>query len=64
MLSECPNVVKLLAVQHIEEKNKPILYLVFEFLDTDLKKFMDKNGRGPSHPLPKDLVKSLTYQVC
>lgn len=29
---------------------------VFEFLDTDLKKFMDLTGRGPANPLPKSLV--------
>jgi cyclin-dependent kinase len=30
---------------------------VFEFLSTDLKKFMDRNGKGPAHPLPKEIVK-------
>lgn len=29
---------------------------VFEYLDTDLKKFMDLTGRGPANPLPKTLV--------
>lgn len=29
---------------------------VFEYLDTDLKKFMDLTGRGPSNPLPKNVV--------
>ena len=29
---------------------------VFEYLDTDLKKFMDLTGRGPTNPLPKSLV--------
>jgi cyclin-dependent kinase len=28
-----------------------VLYLVFEFLQTDLKKWMDRNGKGPAHPL-------------
>lgn len=30
---------------------------VFEFLSTDLKKYMDRNGKGPAHPLPADMVK-------
>jgi hypothetical protein len=30
---------------------------VFEYLATDLKKYMDRNGRGPSNPLPKQIVK-------
>ena len=30
---------------------------VFEYLDTDLKKYMDLTGRGPAHPLPRSTVK-------
>ena len=30
---------------------------VFEYLSTDLKKFMDRNGKGPSHPLDPKLIK-------
>ncbi len=30
---------------------------MFEYLSTDLKKFMDRNGKGPAHPLPKEVVK-------
>ena len=30
---------------------------VFEFLSTDLKKFMDKTGRGPTSRLPTAMVK-------
>ena len=37
---------------------------MFEYLDTDLKKFMDLNGRGPAHPLPKSTVQSFMYQLC
>jgi len=44
-------------VEHLEENGKPCLYLVFEYLSTDLKKFMDRNGKGPAHPLPPELVK-------
>lgn len=42
---------RLLSVEHIDEQDKPILYLVFEYLDTDLKKYMDtvipRNERMP-----------------
>jgi cyclin-dependent kinase len=36
---------------------------VFEYLDTDLKKFMDRTGRGPSNPLPKLTVQAFMYQL-
>ncbi len=37
---------------------------VFEYLDTDLKRFMDKNGKGPSHPLPAKLIKVNPLKLC
>ena len=49
------NVVKLKEVIH--EPNK--LYLVFEFLDHDLKKFMSASKA----PLPPATVKSFLYQI-
>ena len=51
-----PNVVKLKDVEHSENR----LYLVFEYLDQDLKKYMDSCRRGPIDPL---LVKSYVYQM-
>lgn len=50
-----PNIVKLLDVIHNEKK----LYLVFEFLSKDLKKYMDSQPKG----LPLDLAKSYLYQL-
>ena len=35
------------------------LWLIFDFLDKDLKKYMDSYGK----PLPADKVKSFTYQM-
>jgi hypothetical protein len=32
---------------------------VFEYLTTDLKKYMDRNGKGPAHPLSKPTVKAM-----
>ena len=51
-----PNIVNLLDLIHGEKK----LYLVFEFMDHDLKKYLDLNGG----PLPPQLVKSYLYQIC
>ncbi|KAM5216637.1 cyclin-dependent kinase 3 isoform 1-T3 [Hipposideros larvatus] len=51
-----PNIVRLLDVVHKEKK----LYLVFEFLSQDLKKFMDST---PASELPLHLVKSYLFQL-
>ncbi|KAM7067121.1 cyclin-dependent kinase 3 isoform 2-T2 [Molossus nigricans] len=51
-----PNIVRLLDVVHSEKK----LYLVFEFLSQDLKKFMDST---PVSELPLHLVKSYLFQL-
>ncbi len=44
-----PNIVNLIDLIHGEKK----LYLVFEYMDHDLKKYLDLNGA----PLPHQLVK-------
>lgn len=44
-----PNIISLVDLIHGEKK----LYLVFEFMDHDLKKFLDLNNG----PLPPQLVK-------
>ena len=56
-----PNIVNLVDLIHGDKK----LYLVFEFMDHDLKKFLDING----NPLPPQLVKvkfvyNLTKKIC
>uniref|UniRef100_A0A452U1T3 Cyclin dependent kinase 3 n=1 Tax=Ursus maritimus TaxID=29073 RepID=A0A452U1T3_URSMA len=51
-----PNIVRLLDVVHSEKK----LYLVFEFLSQDLKKYMDS---APASELPLHLVKSYLLQL-
>ncbi|OMJ93521.1 hypothetical protein SteCoe_3497 [Stentor coeruleus] len=50
-----PNVVQLKDVVHDETK----LYLIFEYLDQDLKKYMNVVGTG----LPPHTVKSFMYQM-
>jgi cyclin-dependent kinase len=57
MLSQSIYVVRLLCVEHIDKKGKPLLYLVFEYLDTDLKKYIDSHGRGNKNPLPTSIIK-------
>ncbi|KAL3837227.1 hypothetical protein ACJMK2_022597 [Sinanodonta woodiana] len=51
-----PNVVSLLDVVHNEKK----LYLVFEYLNQDLKKYMDS---VPASGLPIPLIKSYLHQL-
>ncbi|XP_068668093.1 cyclin-dependent kinase B1-1 [Aristolochia californica] len=64
MLSQSVNVVRLLCVEHIEKNGKPLLYLVFEYLDTDLKKYIDSHRKGPNpRPLPPALIQSFLYQL-
>jgi len=50
-----PTIVKLLEVIHADAK----LYLVFEFLEQDLKKYMDSQVQG----IDKMLIKSYMYQL-
>jgi len=53
-LSDHPNIVKLKDVLYLKNK----LYLIFEYLDKDLKAFMDSNAQ-----LNAGLVKSYMYQM-
>lgn len=57
LLKECdhPNIVKLKNI--VFEKDN--LFLIFEYLDFDLKKFMDKQ----TTPLPQNLVKIFLFQM-
>ncbi|XP_077286263.1 cyclin-dependent kinase 2-like [Arctopsyche grandis] len=50
-----PSIVKLLDVVYAERK----LYLVFEYLDMDLKKYMERCNS----PLNPDLIKSYLFQL-
>ncbi|KAI3994047.1 hypothetical protein MKX01_012304 [Papaver californicum] len=66
MLSKTIYIVRLLCVEHVDNKNgKPLLYLVFEYLDTDLKKFVDTYRRGTNpRPLPPSVIQSFMFQLC
>ncbi|CAI5469644.1 unnamed protein product [Closterium sp. Yama58-4] len=63
MLSKSVHVVRLLNVEHIIEYNTTTVYLVFEYLDFDLKKYMDARGKGPSFALEPKIVKNFMYQL-
>lgn len=52
------NVVRLLDIVHADQK----LYLVCEFLDVDLKRYMER-GNSTGVPLSLDLCKKFTYQL-
>ncbi|KAJ8515453.1 hypothetical protein ONZ45_g4970 [Pleurotus djamor] len=52
------NIVKLLDIVHADQK----LYLVFEFLDVDLKRYME-NGNQRNTPLSPALLKKFTHQL-
>ncbi|KAK2968186.1 hypothetical protein RJ640_018279 [Escallonia rubra] len=67
MLSHSLYVVRLLCVEHVDNKKngKPLLYLIFEYFDTDLKKFIDSHRKGPNpSPLSPSLVQSFLFQLC
>lgn len=51
-------------MEHLEKKGKPLLYLVFEYMDTDLKKYIDINARAQGQgkpPLPPKHVQVLSF---
>lgn len=51
-MTNLPRIHRLLDIVHADQK----LYLVFEFLDVDLKRYMD-NGNKSGNPISLDLVK-------
>jgi len=52
------NIVRLLDIIHADQR----LYLVFEFLDVDLKRFMEVAAAGGT-PLSLDITKRFTHQL-
>ncbi|KZT03064.1 Pkinase-domain-containing protein [Laetiporus sulphureus 93-53] len=52
------NVVRLLDIVHVDTK----LFLVFEFLDVDLKRYLEQ-GNKMGNPITPDIVKKFTYQL-
>ncbi|KAJ1439918.1 Serine/threonine-protein kinase, active site [Sesbania bispinosa] len=70
MLSQSIYTVRLLNVEHVDKasksalQTKPLLYLVFEYLDTDLKKFIDTHRKGSNpKPLSPTLIQSFLFQL-
>nr|KAJ0194769.1 hypothetical protein LSAT_V11C700358500 [Lactuca sativa] len=65
MLSNSIYIVRLICFQHIHHNDKPLLYLVFEYVDTDLKKFIDSHRKSPNpSPLPPSQIQSFLFQLC
>ncbi|KAL1815868.1 hypothetical protein ACET3Z_018442 [Daucus carota] len=64
MLSTDPHIVRLMDVKQGQNKQgKTVLYLVFEYMDTDLRKYI-KSFRHTEENIPSKTVKSLMYQLC
>ncbi|XP_018843062.2 cyclin-dependent kinase B2-1 [Juglans regia] len=64
MLSRDPHVVRLIDVKQGQNKEgKTVLYLVFEYMETDLKKFI-RSFRQTGENIPARIVKSLMFQLC
>ncbi|XP_073144790.1 cell division control protein 2 homolog D-like [Henckelia pumila] len=63
MLSRDPHVVRLMDVKQGQNKEgKTVLYLVFEYMDTDLKKYI--RSFRQFGVVPAATVKILMYQLC
>lgn len=61
---EDPHVVRLLDLkQGVNKEGQTILYLVFDYMDTDLKKFI-WGYRANHEKIPAQTVKILMYQLC
>ncbi|KAF8144974.1 CMGC/CDK/CDC2 protein kinase [Mycena galopus ATCC 62051] len=52
------HIVRLLDIMHVDQK----LYLVFEFLDVDLKRYID-NGNRDHAPIAPHVVKKFTHHL-
>ncbi|KAF2288013.1 hypothetical protein GH714_003882 [Hevea brasiliensis] len=78
MLSQSLYVVRLLSVEYVDANasaaadddkdnsiSKSNLYLVFEYLDTDLKKFIDSHRKCANpRPLSPGIIQSFLFQLC
>ncbi|KAH0920267.1 hypothetical protein HID58_027927 [Brassica napus] len=64
MLARDPHIVRLMDVkQGLSKDGKTVLYLVFEYMDTDVKKYI-RSFRQTGDNIPPQIVKSLMYQLC
>lgn len=63
MIGKCPNVVSLLAVEQTEDNEEESLFLIFEFMDYDLKKYMAAGKQSGRRCLAPSLVRDFMFQV-
>ncbi|KAK2639775.1 hypothetical protein Ddye_027570 [Dipteronia dyeriana] len=62
--SRDPHVVRLMDVKQGQNKEgRTVLYLIFEYMDTDLKKFI-RTFRQSGENIPAQTIKSLMYRLC
>ncbi|WZY99065.1 hypothetical protein YC2023_071394 [Brassica napus] len=64
MLARDPHIVRLMDVkQGLSKDGKTVLYLVFEYMDTDVKKYI-RSFRQTGDNIPLQIIKILMYQLC
>ncbi|GAA0141701.1 non-receptor serine/threonine protein kinase [Lithospermum erythrorhizon] len=64
MLSRDPHIVKLIDVKQGQNKEgRTVLYLVFEYMDCDVKKYI-RSVRANGENIAPKIIKSLMYQLC
>jgi len=61
-VSNSIHIVKLLSVEYVNDVEKPILYLVFELLTMDLKKWIEIHENDQSKR-SRTFIKSMIYQL-
>jgi len=63
MLNGSNHIVKLLSTHFYEENEKHYVCVILEYLNMDLKNWMDSNGHESTQLLSKKTIKSITTQL-
>eukprot|EP00892_Ulva_mutabilis_P005149 jgi/Ulvmu1/3005/UM015_0045.1 len=63
VLGRSNHVVKLLGAEPVDEDGKAVLYLVFEYVQQDLKQFMGADEKRQHLPVPKSRLKPFMFQL-
>eukprot|EP00892_Ulva_mutabilis_P005150 jgi/Ulvmu1/3006/UM015_0046.1 len=63
VLGRSNHIVKLLGAEQVDEDGKAVLYLIFEYVQQDLKKFMGTDKNKQHLALKKHLLKPFMFQL-